>query len=580
MKTLILLLLVAAGLGGAFWKTQHPDATLDDIKLGAANTLDRAKSGFATFRSGAGTGGGAASTVAATAAGAAAVAVAAGSSATDNASNAASTAANIDATVVNGRLQDAERRLDASDQKLDVIESSVDALGEEIKTVSSSLGNLNDNVAGLSADLNEQDDEQTLTNIGTRVDTISAQLDELAASSEQNDGEALDAMGTRIDALSTQLNDINASNETTLASLGNDIAIVTEANEAMQGRLDTLSVDTSADGGAALSAQVDQRLQELETKLSTANSDKLRLNSLMARLNTTDQKIESLGVAQTDSAADSDQLAEFTAALNASTEKTEALEVQLNQANDKIASMSEELEALKNQSGSTSVETLQAELTQQLEELESRIANTNGNTANTDVSTLNATLSATRQRIQSLESRVQSLPTGDDNAAAAQAAQSSLQEQIAAMEARLGALPQQTDPELLNTLSQVQQDVAELRERETPNTIEYRVYFGNGSTGISDDAAVVLKSFIKQEQNRTTGVNIYGFTDRRGDAAFNQRLALRRATAVRSYLIQNGFDYTKIKFLTGLGEDAAATTLEDGVQDSDQRTVVLVADQP
>lgn len=129
-------------------------------------------------------------------------------------------------------------------------------------------------------------------------------------------------------------------------------------------------------------------------------------------------------------------------------------------------------------------------------------------------------------------------------------------------------------------MNQVQQEVAELRDRESPNGVEYRVYFGNGSTSISEDASIVLKSFIKQEQNRTTGVNIYGFTDRRGDAAFNQRLALQRATAVRSFLIQNGFDFTKIKSLSGLGEDAAAATLDDGVEDADQRTVVLVADQP
>ncbi len=126
----------------------------------------------------------------------------------------------------------------------------------------------------------------------------------------------------------------------------------------------------------------------------------------------------------------------------------------------------------------------------------------------------------------------------------------------------------------------MQQEVAELRDREANTGIEYKVYFDRGSTDISDEAAVVLKSFIKQEQNRTTGVNIYGFTDRRGDAAFNQRLALQRATAVRSFLIQNGFDFTKIKSLSGLGEDAAAATLDDGTEDADQRAVVLVADQP
>lgn len=442
--------------------------------------------------------------------------------------------------------------MDATDQKLGAVEGSMDALAEEIETVSSSLGNLNDNVAGLSANLSEQDDEQTLTNIGTRIDTI--------------DG---------------QLNELSASNETALGELKAEIAGIAEGNASLQSRINTLSVDASGDGGGSLSAQVDQRLQELETKLGTANADKLRLNSLMARLNTTNQQIEALSASQGGSSAgSSDQVNELVTALAETTQKTEDLEAQLNQANNKIAGMSEELDALKSQGGSASVETLQAELTQQLQDLEGRIADTDDDTANTDINTLNSTLASTRQRIQSLERRVQDLPTDGDNAAAAQTAQADLQKQIAAMEERLRALPQQTDPELLSTLNQVQQDVAKLRDRDNQNGVEYRVYFGNGSTGISDDAAVVLKSFIKQEQNRTIGVNIYGFTDRRGDAAFNQRLALQRATAVRSYLIQNGFDFTKIKSLSGLGEDAAAATLDDGAEDADQRTVVLVADQP
>ena len=604
MKTLILLLLVAAGLGAAYWKTQHPDATLDDVKLGANNTLERAKAGFETFRSGEDSGDAlatadssdatddansgdasadnndasgntSAATAAVAAAGAAAgAAVAAATNAGTSELNQGlldTTAANdrsgadvisAEATVINGRLTDAERRMDATDQKLDSIEDSLASLTEELETVSSSLGNLNDNVAGLSTDLTEQDDEQTLTNIGTRIDSIDSQLNALSESNEAS-----------LESLTTQT-------DSTIEELRTELLGLTEANSSLQSRINTLSVDASGDGDGALSAQVDQRLQELETKLGTANSDKLRLNNLVARLNSTNQQIEALSASQEGAGGNNEQVNELVAALEATTKKTENLEAQLSQANDKIASMSEELEVLKSQGGSASVESLQAELTQQLEELEARIADTDDDTTNNDINTLNSTLASTRQRIQLLESRVQGLPTDGDNAAAVQAAQSELQSQIAAMEERLRALPQQTDPELISTLNQVQQDVAELRDRENANGIEYRVYFGNGSTVISDDAAVVLKSFIKQEQNRTTGVNIYGFTDRRGDAQFNQRLALQRATAVRSYLIQNGFDFTKIKSLSGLGEDAAAATLDDGAEDADQRTVVLVADQP
>jgi len=55
---------------------------------------------------------------------------------------------------------------------------------------------------------------------------------------------------------------------------------------------------------------------------------------------------------------------------------------------------------------------------------------------------------------------------------------------------------------------------------------------------------------------------------------------MRRATNVRSYLIQNGFDFTKIKSLSGLGEDAAAIKAEDGAEDAKERSVVLFAAQP
>jgi len=148
------------------------------------------------------------------------------------------------------------------------------------------------------------------------------------------------------------------------------------------------------------------------------------------------------------------------------------------------------------------------------------------------------------------------------------------------MESRLLSLPQQTDPNVLDTLTLVQEQVAELRKRDAADGIKYTVYFGRGATGISDEAAEVLKTFIQQEQNRTTGVAIYGFTDRRGDASFNQRLALQRATSVRTFLITNGFDYTKINSVNGLGEDAAAATLEDNTDSANQRAVVLVAGQP
>ena len=553
MKTLIVLLLATMGLGAAYWKIQHPNATVDDVKAVANSTLERAKTGFAAFRNGSSTN--------------------------------IKAAAQEQDIQTNNRITSAESRIDASDSKFTEIDnkinqlnSSVDTLAGEITTVSSNLGNLNDNVAAsagenqgvdglfdsmnqrvneLAAQLNEQDAEQTLTNIGTRIDSIDSRLSVLA----QSNGQTLEA------------------NAQTLDEIDAKVTQVADQTSALEARINTLSVESSNNGDdeGNLRAQVDQRLQEIEAKLATTNSNSLRVSSLVERLNSADQQLTALSAAQTDAGSSSQRIDEMLAALEANTEQTAQLQNEFDAANEKIASLTEELSALKSTGSNASVESLQADLTGQLAQLESRIENT---TDNTDISTLNTALATTRSRIQQLEQRIQDLPTDDESSQNAQAAQTNLQEQIVAMERRLRALPQQTDPKLLNTLNQVQADVAELRDRETSNSVEYKVYFGQSSVQISDEAAVVLKSVIRQEQDSTTGVNIYGFTDRSGDASFNQRLALQRATSVRSFLIQNGFDFTKIKSLSGLGEDAAAATLDDGAEDADQRTVVLVADQP
>jgi len=539
MKTLIVLLLVGAGLGVAYWKLQHPNATIDDIKIGATDTLDRAKTGFAAFRD------------------------------DDSASDDAAVAEQQEA-LIDDRLADAESRITATDGKISQINDSVDALAEEVSTVSSSIDNLTDE-ATASAD-DEQDPISRIESLDQRMDELTTQI------TEQDSEQILTNIGTRIDSFDLRLSELSKSNSEALDDISAKVTQIADQNTALDARINTLSVDANGDGDGEgedsgnLRALVDQRLQEIESKLATTNSNSLRMSSLVQRLNSTDDQINSLSTAQSDSTATMQRIDEVLQELESNSEKTATLQSQFDEANEKISSLTEELNALKSTGSSASVESLQTELNGQLEQLESRIENSNDNT---DINTLNLALATTRDRIQQLEQRVQSLPTDDESAQTAQTVQSDLQEQIAAMETRLRELPQQTDPELLNTLNRVQADVAELRDREATNAIEYRVYFLQGSVSITDEAAVVLQSFIRQEQSRTTGVNIYGFTDRSGDAAYNQRLAVQRAASVRTYLVQNGFDFTKIKSLSGLGEDAAAATLDDGTIDADQRTVVL-----
>ena len=145
-------------------------------------------------------------------------------------------------------------------------------------------------------------------------------------------------------------------------------------------------------------------------------------------------------------------------------------------------------------------------------------------------------------------------------------------QQLAAATAQPEALENNLD-DSVNRQSLARQDVSDGK------AVEYKIYFAKDSVAISKAAEKVLKSFVAQEINRADRVSIFGFTDRSGNAAYNQRLALRRANRVRSYLIQEGFDFRKFNAVDGLGEDLAASKGDDGKEDANQRTVVMYAYQ-
>jgi len=639
MKTLLALLVVTIAVAAGYWKTQYPDATLDDVKLGASNTLERAKSGFQTFKDGAvaqnlnGQVPAALDTRVAELEGSLNSRIDALEASLQNAPATQAIASvdndsGLDATVVNGRLTDAERRLQATDQKLTQINDTLAAIDEKLvpqasantsdnsdadakfASVNTAVQALTDQVGTLSSGLDAENESvgQKFASIDTTLETLTSEIGVVSGSvSSITDGSEQQFTGlkTTVDALAEQIDTVSSSlgnlNDNVAASVGEREAMTTELAAlkssveslsrlvaeqddeqtltnigAFESRIDTLSVSSnpsdSEDGN--LTALVDKRLQSLEEKLSSADADVVRVNTLAERLDDTNEQLTALSteqrtvneqvaalsatqqatanaksVANNRAENTNGRIAKLLTQLESNAERTAELEARLDEANVQLASMSEELAAVRTQAGtgSSSIESLQAELNTQLE----------------------SSLVTARNRIQQLESRVQSLPTGDSEAATAQLAQDELQKLIENMEQRFRELPAATD----------QKQVAELRDRGANSGVEYTVYFGLGSIDISPEAGEILKDFIRQEQNRTTGVSIYGFTDRRGDAGFNQRLALARATSVRSFLITNGFDFTKIKSLSGLGEDAAAATLDDGVADADQRAVVLVADQ-
>jgi len=591
MKALLLILLGGLGLGAVYWKTQHPEATVVDLKTQATATATRLKSGFEAVRDGGPTG---------------QERDAAMTSRIDDleqrlganqeAATLTSTADSENGAALESRLASAESRLAESETKLNDalarlneadtqlaetqnLLTANEATQQESQAASSNLQ------ATVDARIRANADKITaaeglkpeLTRMAKENDAISVKLDALdnrvnlivRRLDEQTLDASITELSKRLDEVDGTITELTESNDQVSAQIQTEIARVTESADTLNSRINTLAsgVNTEnddavdADALSAVKASIDQRFQSMESKLTTVNTDSLRLANLGKELEATREKLKVL-----------------------ESEKTETA--------TKIAALDTSVEELKTAGESLSIDTVQADIRQQLSSLQSQVDSEAGNQ---DVDELTSLLDATTNRIQALEQRVQDLPASSSEADSALQTQSALEAQIVALKRRIESIPEGTSTELVtsinSTISEVREEVDELKAKEfvtqddlraqqQGRSVEYKIYFDRNSTQVTEAAAKVLNSFITQEKNRTTGVAIYGFTDRRGAANYNQQLALRRATNVRSYLIQNGFDYTKINTLSGLGEDAAAAVLEDNVEDANQRVVVLFASQP
>ncbi len=88
---------------------------------------------------------------------------------------------------------------------------------------------------------------------------------------------------------------------------------------------------------------------------------------------------------------------------------------------------------------------------------------------------------------------------------------------------------------------------------------ELTIYFDFDSTRITPESARKLDQVaeIFAQSRSVEAINIVGYTDTIGDAAYNQRLSMQRAQAVRDYLSRKGFTRSEITSLRGLGETSS-----------------------
>lgn len=544
MKKLLLLALLALGLGGGVWKAQNPEGTLDNLKSQSVRIFTRVKTGVE-----------------------AGVDTIVNNAGGENSSN--SETAKLD-----DNLEDGSNEQVAGATVAEVTALVEDKFAENASSLASLQGTLNERSASMEAVTaavaeldNAQQETRARTDAGNvRQDAIERRLDLLVRRiDEQTTEDELSELSATVQTQQEQVNSLQTDLVERQRALDESVSDMQEQTRDLDLRLGTLLVGASAAAGDsnsadqdtldALSISIDERLNGIEDRLTTVNADSRRIGEL------------------------NEQLA-------SAREKIVELEQNYSQTTDAVSELDSSVQALTTVGESLSIDTIQAQIRDQLASAQSQIDSSPDN----NTTQLEALLETTRNRIQTLEQRVQDLPASSSEADDALQNQSALQAQIADLEQRLEGLSN-TDPALENTVNDVKEQVEQLssqgfvtredlRASEQSESIEYKIYFERNSTDISEDAASVLNSFIAQEKNRTTGVSIFGFTDRAGSAAYNQQLALQRATKVRSYLIQNGLDFTKIKTLSGLGEDAAATVLPDDSADAQQRVVVLYADQP
>ncbi|HXQ23880.1 MAG TPA: OmpA family protein [Candidatus Acidoferrales bacterium] len=91
----------------------------------------------------------------------------------------------------------------------------------------------------------------------------------------------------------------------------------------------------------------------------------------------------------------------------------------------------------------------------------------------------------------------------------------------------------------------------------------------------SDSVALIEEAAAKLKEDGNLGVVVEGHSDSKGSPKYNQKLSLRRAEAVRDYLVRLGVDRGRIVVIgKGSGDPVATSATPEGRMQN--RRVVLI----
>lgn len=168
-----------------------------------------------------------------------------------------------------------------------------------------------------------------------------------------------------------------------------------------------------------------------------------------------------------------------------------------------------------------------------------------------------------------------------------EAVRSGLETRMDAGDARLAARMDgiETDVEALRSdLQALEHEFGVVvEEMETALRFNVPVHFGFDRADLDTRAHEILDRFagVAREHYPAARITVEGFTDPAGSAAYNQRLGMRRAQAVREALVRGGIPSEQVVAVS-YGESAerlvAPGTQGPGTEGWENRRVVLVID--
>ncbi|GJL54909.1 MAG: hypothetical protein NPIRA02_20410 [Nitrospirales bacterium] len=107
------------------------------------------------------------------------------------------------------------------------------------------------------------------------------------------------------------------------------------------------------------------------------------------------------------------------------------------------------------------------------------------------------------------------------------------------------------------------------------------VFFGFDQAGLSEEATTILQEKIDTlKEKQGWHITVQGHTDQHGSDAYNQRLGLRRANAVKAYLAAQGFETSTIETESlGSQNNICTEDSETCFQKNRRAHIILTVDQ-